>query len=149
MNEQIRKIREEIAKEFDQKYQASLLEVDLYKEQLENNLKETEKRHQQLFQRQAADKDKLIQQINGHKQELESEISHLERFVAEKEELVQNQKETIDQLKSELGESKIKEQESSLMQEVVNSYLEATKRQYEEMRAKLETTTEALNDLKK
>lgn len=46
MNEQIRKIREEIAKEFDQKYQASLLEVDLYKEQLENNLKETEKRHQ-------------------------------------------------------------------------------------------------------
>lgn len=46
MNEQIRKIREEIVKEFDQKYQASLLDVDLYKEQLENNLKETEKRHQ-------------------------------------------------------------------------------------------------------
>ena len=35
MNELIRKVREEISKEYDDKYQASLEEIDLYKSQLE------------------------------------------------------------------------------------------------------------------
>ncbi len=38
------KLREEIAKEYEEKYQASLEEVDRYKEQLETHLRDAEKR---------------------------------------------------------------------------------------------------------
>ena len=34
------------------------------------------------------DKDKLIQQLNGHKSELENELGHLEKIINEKEELI-------------------------------------------------------------
>ena len=60
INEQLRKLREDIAKEYEEKYRASLEEVDKYKEQLEQGLKDAEKRQQAIAQRQIVDKDKLI-----------------------------------------------------------------------------------------
>ena len=95
------------------------------------------------------EKDKLLSQINTQKTELENEVSHLEKVVAEKEELIQNQKSAIDHLKGESFKDKQKAQEIELRQEVVNSYLEATKKSYEEMRSKLEIATESLGELKK
>jgi len=44
MKDLIAKAREEVAKEYEQKYQASLDEVDRYKEQLETHLKDAERR---------------------------------------------------------------------------------------------------------
>jgi hypothetical protein len=49
-----------VAREYDEKYQASLEEIDQYKLQLEKSLKEQEQRQANMFTRQLADKDKII-----------------------------------------------------------------------------------------
>lgn len=51
INEQLRKVREEVAREFEEKYKASLEEVDRYKEQLEQGLKDAEKRQASIAMR--------------------------------------------------------------------------------------------------
>ena len=48
INEQLRKLREEVAKEYEEKYRASLEEVDKYKDQLEQGLRDAEKRQQAI-----------------------------------------------------------------------------------------------------
>lgn len=60
LNEQLRKLREEVAKEYDDKYKASLEDLDQYKQQMERLLKDQEARQQALVTRSLADKDKLI-----------------------------------------------------------------------------------------
>jgi antitoxin component HigA of HigAB toxin-antitoxin module len=40
----LRKLREEVAREYEEKYRASLEEVDKYKDQLEQGLKDAERR---------------------------------------------------------------------------------------------------------
>jgi|LauGreDrversion4_2_1035121.scaffolds.fasta_scaffold101988_1 hypothetical protein len=61
MNDQIRKIRDEVSKEFDEKYKASLEDIDRYKASLEKYMKENEQRTQAMVARQLSDKDKIIQ----------------------------------------------------------------------------------------
>jgi septal ring factor EnvC (AmiA/AmiB activator) len=78
VNEQLRKLREDVAREYEEKYRGSLEEVDKYKEQLEQGLRDAEKRQAAIAQRQIQDKDKVITQLHGQKTSLENEISHLE-----------------------------------------------------------------------
>ena len=91
INEQLRKVREEVAREYEEKYKQSLEEVDRYKEQLEQGIKEAEKRQASIAIRQIADKDKLITQIHTQKTTLENDINQLEAIVKEKEGVIEGQ----------------------------------------------------------
>lgn len=149
VNEQVRKIRDELQKEFEDKFKSTLDDIDLYKAQLEHALKETEQRQHAIFQRQLTDKDKLIQQLNGHKTVLETEINHIEKIVQEKEELIQNQKETIDQLRQVNENNTTKSREVELREEVLNNYMESSKSSYDDMKFKLENAMQSLQELGK
>jgi predicted RNase H-like nuclease (RuvC/YqgF family) len=149
LSELLVEARAEIAREFDQRYQASLEELDMYKVQLEQSQKEAERRQAQIGQRQIAEKDRQLQQLTVQKQELEEEKSQLLKQVAEKEDLVQEQRSVIDQLRSELSRERDLCKEHELRQDVVHAYLEGQKRQSEENRARLEQATEALAELRK
>ena len=78
------------------------------------------------------DKDKLIQQLNSHKTQLQNEISQLESIVKEKEEIIEDQVKTIDLLRGEIDRMTKREKEVELKSEVVNGYMENMKRQVEE-----------------
>lgn len=60
VNEQLRRVREEVAKEYDEKYKASLEDIDQYKQQLERMIKDQEQRQNAIVSRSLGDKDKLI-----------------------------------------------------------------------------------------
>ena len=110
-------------------------------------MKETEQRQHAIFQRQLTDKDKLIQQLNGHKTALETEINHIEKVVQEKEELIQNQKETIDELRQVNDNTRSKIRDIELREEVLNNYMESSKSNYDDMKIKLENATQSLQEL--
>ena len=95
------------------------------------------------------DKDKLIQQLNSHKTELQNEISQLESVVKEKEEIIQDQVKTIELLRGEIDKMNRREKEGELRAEVVNTYMETMKRQVEEYKAQFEQANQMLTELRK
>jgi len=111
VNEQLRRVREEVAKEYDEKYKASLDDIDQYKLQLERMLKDQEQRQAAIVSRSIADKDKLIQQINGQKTELQNEVTQLQAVIGEKEEIISDQTKAIEQLRAENARMAKKQQE--------------------------------------
>ena len=138
VNEQLRRVREEVAKEYDDKYKASLEDIDQYKLQLERMLKDQEQRQAAIVSRSIAEKDKLIQQINGQKTELQNEITHLHAVIGEKEEIISDQTKAIEQLRAENARMAKKQQEQELKNEVVNEYMDRLKREADEYKHKAE-----------
>jgi hypothetical protein len=131
-------VREEVAKEYDDKYKASLEDIDQYKLQLERMLKDQEQRQAAIVSRSIAEKDKLIQQINGQKTELQNEITHLHAVIGEKEEIISDQTKAIEQLRAENARMAKKQQEQELKNEVVNEYMDRLKREADEYKHKAE-----------
>ncbi len=95
------------------------------------------------------DKDKLIQQLNSHKTELQNEISQLESVVKEKEEIIQDQVKTIELLRGEIDKMNRREKEGDLRSEIVNTYMETMKRQVEEFKVQFEQANQMLTELRK
>lgn len=81
--------------------------------------------------RSMADKDKLIEQLNSHKTQLQNEIAQIEATVKEKEEIIEDQVKTIEILRGEVEKMGRKEKEAELKSEVINGYMENIKREVE------------------
>ena len=111
VNEQLRRVREEVAKEYDEKYKASLEDIDQYKQQLERMIKDQEQRQNAIVSRSLGDKDKLIQQLNAQKTELQNEITQTQAVVHEKEEIIVAQTQTIEQLRADCARMAKRQQE--------------------------------------
>ncbi len=149
LNEQLRKLRDEVSKEYDEKYKASLNDIDQYKLQMERMLKDQEQRQAAIVSRSMADKDKLIEQLNSHKTQLQNEIAQIEATVKEKEEIIEDQVKTIEILRGEVEKMGRKEKEAELKSEVVNGYMENIKREVEQYKNQFEQANQMLNELRK
>ena len=101
---------------------------------MERMLKDQEQRQNAIVSRSMNDKDKLIQQLNTHKTQLQNEISQLESVVKEKEEIIEDQVKTIELLRGEIDKMSKREKEVELKSEIVNTYMENMKRQVEEFK---------------
>ena len=101
---------------------------------MERMLKDQEQRQNAIVSRSMGDKDKLIQQLNTHKTQLQNEISQLESVVKEKEEIIEDQVKTIELLRGEIDKMSKREKEVELKSEIVNNYMENMKRQVEEFK---------------
>lgn len=149
LNEQLRKLRDEVSKEYDEKYKASLNDIDQYKLQMERMLKDQEQRQAAIVSRSMADKDKLIEQLNSHKTQLQNEIAQIEATVKEKEEIIEDQVKTIEILRGEVEKMGRKEREAELKSEVVNGYMENIKREVEQYKNQFEQANQMLTELRK
>lgn len=83
-------------KEYEDKLKANLEEIELYKQQLSQTMKETDQKQINSFQKQIADKERQLYLLNAEKLEIEGQMRATQREIQEKEEVIINFKQSID-----------------------------------------------------
>jgi peptidoglycan hydrolase CwlO-like protein len=106
-----------------------LEEVDKYKDQLEQGLRDAERRHAAIALRQMQDKDKVITNLHTQKTNMENEVARLEAEIQEKEGVIEGQQKSIEALKNEVGLKEKKCAEYETRFEVAAKYMENSKKE--------------------
>eukprot|EP00347_Sterkiella_histriomuscorum_P018962 403343492 len=148
-HEEIKKLRDQMQEEYDAKLKINIKELENYKNQLTNTMKDTDQQKLSQFHKQLQDKDKQIYHLNAKYIENEQQIKDQERLVQEKEEIVLNYKQLVDQLKNDheiMRQQVLKYQQK---EDVIRDYTEGLKRQNDQLKQANQDLSEKLGELSK
>ncbi|CDW73388.1 UNKNOWN [Stylonychia lemnae] len=148
-HEELRNLREQLQREYDEKLKASLNELEQYKLQLQETIQDTDSKQINQFQKQLNDKDKIIYQLNGEKMDLENQLQQNQRQLQIKEEEIINQRSEIDQARFEAEKISQQFNQSKQKEDLIRDYTENLKIQNDQLRQQMFDMNEKFGDMQK